>query len=66
MHLSCVKTSNISIWIEMTFHLNPVTSKYHRVRPNRLLSLRYVWGKPCTYLALKLTLSPNGLKRDLT
>jgi hypothetical protein len=36
------------------------------VRPNQFLSLWYVWRKLCTYLALTLTLSPNGLKRDST
>ena len=30
------------------------------MRPKRYLSLRYVWSKPCTYLALTLTPSPNG------
>jgi hypothetical protein len=30
--------------------------------PKRLLRLWYVRCKPCTYLALTLTLSPNGLK----
>jgi hypothetical protein len=32
------------------------------VRLKWFLSLWYVWRKPCTYLALRLTLSPNGLK----
>ena len=30
------------------------------MRPKRYLSLWYVWRKPCTYLALTLTPSPNG------
>jgi hypothetical protein len=30
------------------------------------MSLWYVWRKPSTYLALTLTLSPNGLKQDST
>jgi hypothetical protein len=34
----------------------------HQDRPKRFLSLWYVWRKPCTYLALRLTLSPNKLK----
>jgi hypothetical protein len=66
MHLSCVKSSTISKWTETSFHLSLVTLKYHRVRPKRLLSLWYVWCKLCPYLALTLTLSPNGPKRDLT
>jgi hypothetical protein len=32
----------------------------------QFLSLLYVWRKPCTYLALTLTPSPNGLRQDLT
>ena len=42
------------------FHMTHVTKDYHRVRPKRYLSLWYVWRKPCTYLALTLTPSPNG------
>ena len=30
------------------------------MRPKRYLSLWYVWCRPCTYLALTLTPSPNG------
>ena len=30
------------------------------MRPKRYLSLRYIWRKPFTYLALTLTPSPNG------
>ena len=30
------------------------------MRPKRYKSLWYVWRKPCTYLALTLTPSPNG------
>jgi hypothetical protein len=38
----------------------------HLSVPPGLSKTRYVWRKPCTYLALKLTLSPNGQKRDST
>jgi hypothetical protein len=31
--------------------------------PKQFMRLWYIWRKPCTYLALKLTLSPNGPKR---
>ena len=31
-----------------------------------LLSLWYIWRKPCNYLAPTLTLSPNGPKEDST
>ena len=60
VHRSCVKISTISKWTKTSFQLNFVTYEYHRVRPKRYLSLWYVWRKPCTYLALTLTPSPNG------
>jgi hypothetical protein len=66
VHLSCVKISTISKWTKTRIHLSLVTNEYHRVRPKWFLSLWYVWHKSCTYLALTLTLSPNGLKRDST
>jgi hypothetical protein len=34
--------------------------------PKRFPSLWYVWRKPCIYLALRLTLSPNGPKQAST
>jgi hypothetical protein len=36
------------------------------VRPKQFLSRLYVWRKPRTNLALTLTLSPNGPKREST
>ena len=36
------------------------------MRSKPYLSLWYVWCKPCTYLPLTLTLSPNGPKQDST
>jgi hypothetical protein len=66
VYLSYVKICNISKRTETSFHLNLVTSEYHRVHPKLLLSLWYVCRKLCTSLALTLTESPNGPKRDLT
>jgi hypothetical protein len=63
VHLTCVKISTISKQTETSFHFNLVTLEYHRVRPKRLQS---VWRKPCNYLALTLTPSPNRPKQDLT
>jgi hypothetical protein len=37
-----------------------VTKEFHRVRPKQFSSLWYVRHKPCTYLASRLALSPNG------
>jgi hypothetical protein len=62
VHQSTVKTSTISKRTETSFHLSLVTLDYHPVRPKRFLGLWYTWCKPCTYLALKLTLSPNRNK----
>ena len=62
VHISCTNTNNISKWTEMRFHLSLITYEYHRVRPKRFLSLWYVWHKPCTYLALIITLYPNRPK----
>jgi hypothetical protein len=39
---------------------------YHPVCPKWFLCLRYAWRKLCIYLALTLTLSSNGPKRDST
>ena len=36
------------------------------MRPKRFLTLRYIWCKPCTYLAPTLTPSLNGPKQDST
>jgi hypothetical protein len=41
-------------------------SKIISVRPKWILTLLYVWRKPCTYLAPTLTPSPNGPKQDST
>ena len=50
----------------MSYHLSIVTEVYHRVHPERFLSLWYVWRKACTYLAPTLTLSANGPKQEST
>jgi len=63
MHLSCIKISTISKQTELSYHLSLFTSVYHQVRLKWFLSLWYIERKPCTYLVVKLTLSPNGLKR---
>ena len=60
VHLSWVKIRTISKRNKTSFHLSFVTTKYHRVRSKRYLSLWYIWRKPCTYVALTLTPSPNG------
>jgi hypothetical protein len=64
--LSWIKISTISKRTETSFHLSLVTQEYHPVHPKQFLSLWYVWRKPCTYHAPKLTLSPKGPKGDCT
>jgi hypothetical protein len=66
MHPSCTATSTISKRTERRFYMTHITLLFHRVRPKWFLSLRYVRGKPCTYLESRLALSPKGPKRDST
>jgi hypothetical protein len=62
MHLSSTNATTVSKWRETSFHVTNVTKEIHRVRPNGFLRLCYVWRKPCAYLTLRITLSPNGQK----
>jgi hypothetical protein len=55
VHLSCSGTNTGTERTEMRFHMSHVTLEYHRVHPKGLLTLWYVWLKPCTYLASTLT-----------
>ena len=48
----------------MRFHLSLVSKEFHWVRSKWFPSV--VWNKQCTYLALILTLSPNGPRQDST
>jgi hypothetical protein len=66
VHLSCTETNTISKRTKTSFHLSLVTQDYHPMHPKQFPSLWYVWRKPCTHHAPKLTLSPNGLKGDST
>jgi hypothetical protein len=63
VHLSCSDTNIVSKWTKMRFHTAHVTYEYHRVHLNLFMSLLYVQCKPCTYLASRLALSPNGPNR---
>ena len=66
VQLSCVKISTISKQTETSFHWRLVTKEHHWLRPKWFLSLSHIWRKPCTYLALTLTLFPNRPKQDST
>jgi hypothetical protein len=63
MHPSCTDTDADTKRTKMRFHMTYVTEEFHRVRLKRFLSLWYVQGKPCTYLASRLALSQNGWNR---
>jgi hypothetical protein len=66
VHLSSTKITTISKRTQRSFQLSLITKEYHRVRPQWFQSLWYVWGKPCTCIALTITVSPNRPKRDST
>jgi hypothetical protein len=55
VHLSCTETNTVSKRTKTSFHLSLVTKEDHLVHPKQFLSLWYVWRKPCTYDAPKLT-----------
>jgi hypothetical protein len=66
VYLSCVKISTVSKWTKTSFHFIHVISEYHWVHPKWFLSQWYIRHKPCTDLASRLALSPNGPLRAST
>jgi hypothetical protein len=66
VHLSCTDTNTFTKWTKMIFHMTHVTMEFQRVCPICFLRLWYIRHKPCTYLASRLALSPNGLNRAST
>jgi hypothetical protein len=62
LHLSCADINTIPTQTEMSFHITHGTKEFHRVRSQRFLSLLHIRRKLCTYLASRLTLSPNRPK----
>jgi hypothetical protein len=63
VHLSFTDINTVSKWTKMRFHTAHVTYEFHRVCPKLFIRLWYVQCKPCTYLASRLALSPNGPNR---
>jgi hypothetical protein len=61
-HISCLEINTISKRTETSLHVTNITKKYHQVCLKRFLCLWYIRLKPCTYLALILTLFPNRTK----
>jgi len=66
MHLSCVEINTISKWTKISFHLTNITLEYHRMCQKWFPCPWYIRRKLCTYLAPRLTLSPNGLNDAFT
>jgi hypothetical protein len=60
---SYVEINTISKRTQMSFHLTHITLEVHRVWPKIFLCSWYIQRKPCTYVVLRLTLSPNRSKR---
>jgi hypothetical protein len=63
MHLPRIKISTISKLTEPSLHLSLFNQEYQIVRPKWFLRLWCIRRKLCTYIALKLTMSTNGLKQ---
>ena len=63
VHLSCTETNTISKETEVRFYMTHVIQEFYWVLPNIFLSIWYVRCNSCTYLALRLALSPNRLNR---
>jgi hypothetical protein len=64
VHLSWIKISTISKQNKPSIHLSPFTLEYQQVHTKWFLRLWFIRCKLCTYLTPKLTMSPNGPKRD--
>jgi hypothetical protein len=64
VHLSWIKISSISKQTKPSIHLSPFTLEYQQVHTKWFLRLWFIRCKLCTYLTPKLTMSPNGPKRD--
>jgi hypothetical protein len=62
VHLSCIEINTMSKWTKTSFHLTHVTKEFHQVCSKWFSSLWNGRPKPCTYLALILTVSPNRPK----
>jgi hypothetical protein len=65
-HPSCTDANTVSKQIKTRFHMTHVTKEFHWVSPILFLSLRYIRHKPCTNLASRVALSPNGPNRYST
>jgi hypothetical protein len=66
IHVSCTDTNTISKQAKRWFHMTHTIEEIHWVCTKQFLSLWYIRIKPRTYLASRLALHPNGLKRAST
>jgi hypothetical protein len=66
MHLYCIDTNTISKQTEMRLHITHSPMSSIGCVQDVFLASWYALHKPHTYLSLRLTLSPNGLKRAST
>jgi hypothetical protein len=66
VHQYYIMINTISKLTETSFHLTDVNYEYRRVSPKWFPCLWYIRHKRCTYLALRLMLSPYGLKQVST
>jgi hypothetical protein len=63
VRLSCIDTNTVSKQTKTRLNMTHVTYRFLQVRPKLFMSLWYVQCKPCTYIASRLALSPNGPNR---
>jgi hypothetical protein len=59
-------TNTVSKRTKTRFHRTDITEEFHRARPKQFPSPWYFRRKPCTSLASRFALSPNGPKLDST
>jgi hypothetical protein len=65
--LSPIRLNRASTWaLTPRSTIGCVQNNFSAFNQKKILCLRYVWRKPCTYLSLTPTLCSNGLKRDST
>jgi hypothetical protein len=65
--LSPIRLNRASTWaLTPRSTIGCVQNNFSAFNQKKILCLRYVWRKPCTYLSLTPTLCWNGLKRDST
>ena len=66
VHLSCAKTNTTSKWTKTSFHMSHDTLESWSTigcAENDFHARGTFDAKPCNYVALRLTLPPNGPKR---